>query len=594
LTIPRQEYPRPTIVREQWLNLNGEWRFQPDPADIGLVNSWYDDPRFGHTIIVPFPIESAASEIHDLAPSPTNWYARAFELPAEWQAEQVRLNIGACDHWTRIFINGLEVGQHRGGYSPIGVDIGHALEPGLNQVVIRVEDSPSWTQPRGKQAGTTKWPIDYDTVTGIWQTVWLEPVSKIHINALHSQFDLERSELTCWVETSQQNQLDVLVELIRDGEVLISATANFNDRAEARTKLIIPNPELWSPGSPFLYDLRIRLLGRETHKELDQDQSCLDDIQSYVGLREIGKDKESITLNGKPIYLRGILDQGYFEMGWYTAVSDKMLKRDVELTLALGFNCARKHQKIEDPRYLYWADQLGLLVWEEMPSGRVFSNELVRTLGNEWADIIRRDRQHPCIIAWVPFNESWGIWNQIDRPEQRAFVDGVVGLTRAFDQSRLVVGNDGWEYSSGDLWTLHLYEGESSSLAERLDSLMIDPSAAINGDDSAVGKKVGALPNTKVEGLPIILTECGGIGFVTGNLKGDEFAYGELPDNKTELAQRFRGVADTIIDAKQLKGFVWTQLTDVQQEINGVLYFDRTPKFPIQEIHDIITSIGKD
>ncbi|MFT7247171.1 MAG: beta-galactosidase/beta-glucuronidase [Candidatus Azotimanducaceae bacterium] len=585
---PRQEYPRPTIVREQWLNLNGEWRFQPDLADSGLMNRWYEDPQFDHTIVVPFPIESEASEIHDLTPSPINWYARAFELPAEWQAECVRLNIGACDHWTRVFINKLEVGQHRGGYSPISLDISHALKTGANQLVIRVEDSMSWTQPRGKQAGTTKWPIDYDTVTGIWQTVWLEPISKLHINALHSQFNLDRSELTCWIETSHQNRKELLVELICDGQVLISTTANFNDRAEARAKLIIPNPELWSPESPFLYDLRIRLLDQE----IKDDENCLDEIKSYVGLREIGTDKESITLNGKPIYIRGVLDQGYFEKGWYTAVDDQMLKRDVELTLALGFNCARKHQKIEDPRYLYWADQLGLLVWEEMPSGRVFSNELVRTLSNEWADIIKRDRQHPCIIAWVPFNESWGIWNQIDRPEQRAFVDGIVGITRAFDQSRLVVGNDGWEYSSGDLWTLHLYEGESSTLAERLDSLMTNPSAAINGDDSAVGKKVGALLNANVEGLPIILTECGGIGFVPGHLKGDEFAYGELPQNANELAKRFRTVADTIDKAKKLKGFVWTQFTDVQQEINGVLYFDRTPKFPLDEIRKIITSIG--
>ncbi|MFT4797490.1 MAG: beta-galactosidase/beta-glucuronidase [Sulfitobacter sp.] len=589
---PRQEYPRPTIVREQWLNLNGEWRFQPDPADIGLMNSWYDEPRFGHTIVVPFPIESEASEIHDLRPSTINWYAKTFELPAEWQADCVHLNIGACDHWTRVFVNGLEIGQHRGGYSPINLDISHALEAGLNQVVIRVEDSLSWTQPRGKQAGTTKWPIDYDTVTGIWQTVWLEPVGKLHINALHSQFNLERSELTCWIETNQQNQKDVLVELIRDGQVLTSTTANFNDRAEARTKMTIKNPELWSPESPFLYDLRFRLLSKEAHQEVNQDDDYIDDIQSYVGLREIGTDKESITINGKPIYLRGVLDQGYFEKGWYTAVSDEILKKDVELTLALGFNCARKHQKIEDPRYLYWADQLGLLVWEEMPSGRVFSNELVRTLGHEWADIIKRDRQHPCIIAWVPFNESWGLWNQIDRPEQRAFVDGIVGITRAFDQSRLVIGNDGWEYSSGDLWTLHLYEGESSTLTERLDRLMADPSAAINGDDSAVGKKVGALPNANVEDLPIILTECGGVGFVPGHLKGDEFAYGELPQNANELAERFRAVADTISDAKKLKGFVWTQLTDVQQEINGVLYFDRTPKFPLDEIRNVITSIG--
>jgi len=341
---------------------------------------------------------------------------------------------------------------------------------------------------------------------------------------------------------------------------------------------------LWSPETPVLYKLKLSLI--------DTKGTLVDVVTSYVGLREISCENGSITLNGKPVYLRGVLDQGYFEQGWYTAINDETIRQDVELTLKLGFNCARKHQKIEDPRYLYWADKLGLLVWEEMPSGRIFSNELVRTLTDEWMSVLRRDRQHPCIIAWVPFNESWGVWHQADRPEQRAFVDGVVGLTRALDQSRLVVGNDGWEYSSGDLWTLHVYEGESSNIKERIEKLMSDPSVPVAGEEGAVGRRIGMLPGAKVKGLPILLTECGGIGYTNTTLAGDEFAYGDVPTTESGLLARFISVANTINEAEQLSGFVWTQLTDVQQEINGVLYFDRTPKLPAETIRQIIISVG--
>jgi len=584
-TQPRPEYPRPILQRDRWLNLNGQWRFESDPKDCGLDQQWYLAGNFSEAITVPFPIESEASGQHNLKPAAVNWYSRDFLVPVLWD-QQLLLHIGACDHWARVFVNGQQVGEHRGGFDPITIDISHALRRGDNNLVIRVEDSLSWTQPRGKQAGTTKWPIDYDTVSGIWQTVWLEPLAKIYIDAIHSDFDLQTSTLRCWVECNRQNDYRLEVEILVAGQSLARGENQFAHRAEAKVQLNVAGAQLWSPACPALHTLILRLY--------NNNNELIDSAESYVGLRQVSTSGNAISLNGEPIYLRGVLDQGYFEQGWYTAMDDATIKRDVELTLALGFNCARKHQKIEDPRYLYWADRLGLLVWEEMPSGRVFSNELLRTLNQEWMAVLRRDRQHPCIIAWVPFNESWGIWNQLDRPEQRAFVDGIVSLTKAQDQSRLVVGNDGWEYSSGDLWTLHLYEGESSSIEQRLQTLMIDPSAPINQSDSAVGQKLGALSGADVTGLPILLTECGGIGYTPGRLRGDEFAYGDLPQSESQLRERFIQVAQTINSAHQLSGFVWTQLTDVQQEINGVLYFDRSPKFAIEALRETILSIGVD
>ncbi|MFZ8914379.1 MAG: glycoside hydrolase family 2 TIM barrel-domain containing protein, partial [Pseudomonadales bacterium] len=233
-----------------------------------------------------------------------------------------------------------------------------------------------------------------------------------------------------------------------------------------RLSFTLENPALWHPDHPYLYDLPVTLE--------DPLEGTRDQVESYLGLREITWDEAGLRLNGERLYLRGVLDQGYFPEGWYTAPSDEALRRDVELTLALGFNCARKHQKAEDPRYLYWADRLGLLVWAEMPSGRIFSTDLVETLTQEWMTLIRRDRAHPSIITWVPFNESWGVWHQGSRPEQRAWVDSLYHLTKALDPSRPVVGNDGWEYSSGDLWTLHLYE-EERPLEARRAALRRDP-----------------------------------------------------------------------------------------------------------------------
>ena len=365
--------------------------------------------------------------------------------------------------------------------------------------------------------------------------------------------------------------------LLHDGIIVANLESDFVDRPEVRFELTVEQPALWSPATPTLYDLQLTLK--------DSAGNIIDRCDSYTGLRQISVKDRTMYLNDSPLYLRGILDQGYFPEGWYTAVDDSDLKRDVELTLAMGFNCARKHQKAEDPRYLYWADRLGLLVWAEMPSGRIFSTELIETLSAEWTQLVQRDRGHPSVITWVPFNESWGVWHQAKRPEQQAFVDAITSLTQALDPSRPVVGNDGWEFSSGDLWTLHLYETATESIAERLAALLRNPSSAV-GDG-----RVGALPGRDVSQLPVLLTECGGIGF-TPAIAEDHFAYGDLPLDKAALKQRFQAIASEIHQADSLSGFVWTQLTDVQQEINGVLFFDRTPKLAIDDIKTIMSSIG--
>jgi beta-galactosidase/beta-glucuronidase len=547
---PRTEYPRPILVRDQWQSLNGPWFFRVDPDNRGLTDAWFDAQWDEASVItVPFSMESGASGIAEAEGAAVVWYQREVIKPEAWN-RRVVLRIGASDFLTRVFVNGQEVGQHRGGYASFGFDIQHALMPGRNRITVRVEDSLSWTQPRGKQAGTTRWPIDYDGVTGIWQSVWLEPLTAVSIESTAYSYHVAEQTLSFKAFLSAQVDGEVSVEVLDGDRVIASDT------------------------------VQLTLLNRAMGER--------DEARSYAGLREVSVIDGQLCLNGDPLYLRGVLDQGYFPEGWYTATTDEALRRDVELTLAMGFNCARKHQKAEDPRYLYWADKLGLMVWAEMPSGRVFSTELVESLTREWMELIKRDRAHPSIIAWVPFNESWGVWHQSERPEQRAFVDAVTSLTKVLDDSRVVVGNDGWEYSSGDLWTLHLYN-EDSDVSSRLAALIEDPHSSVTSEFGG-RDRAGALPSADVGGLPILLTECGGIGM--GSFSEEDFSYGNLAKTPEALEARMRKIMTDIRSLKALQGFVWTQLTDVQQEINGLLYFDRQPKLPIAVLHDIFSKGG--
>jgi beta-galactosidase/beta-glucuronidase len=577
--VPRSEYPRPLLVRPRWRNLNGEWELGLDESDRGLRDGWESGRPFEGRVQVPFPLPKAP---------PVVWYRRAFELSDDELAPRTVLRIGACDYATRVFLNGQQIGEHRGGYTPIACEAAHALRVGGNELVLRVEDRDTWSQPRGKQeAGAFRTPVDYDASIGVWQTVWLEPLPEVSIEEVWTRWSGVEAELAVHVAFSRPFEGDVEVVLSQAGRVVARERGSALGRPEKRIPLQVPSYHAWSPADPHLYELDLVLY--ERGHEVDR-------AASYCGLREIELSRGALILNGEPLYLRGVLDQGYFPEGWYAAASDADLRRDVELTKALGFNCARKHQKLEDPRWLHWADRLGLLVWDEMPSGRDFTTALVADLAREWAEAVRRDRGHPCVMAWVPFNESWGVWNQARRREERSLVEGMVGLTRALDPTRPVVGNDGWEYAAGDLWTLHLYEGEGEDLSTRLAGLLADPGAAVLPSESPLGERVGALPGADVTGLPVLLTECGGIGYRSGATSGSEhdlFAYGELPKTESELEGRIRAVADAVNDCHELSGFVWTQLTDVQQEVNGLLTFDRRPKLPLPLLRDIFAGIGK-
>ncbi len=583
--LPRPEYPRPLLRREQWLNLNGVWAFKPDPADLGQAGSWYVPaqwPDEGSTeITVPYAPGSQASGVDWAEPANVVWYRRLFDRP-DWSAQDVLLNIGACDYTTDVYLNGHHVSRHQGGYSPVQCAIGRFLQETDNVLVVRAADTDSWQQPRGKQAGDTRWPIDYDAVIGIWQSVWLEPTQRNYGRSIFSRYEAGSRELKVTLTLAEQCQGSLEVEAFLDGTSVMLGRSAFANRNESTVTLGVEAPQLWSPNNPVLYDLSIKVLS--------ESGELMDQIASYTGLREVRCEGGAILLNGEPQYLKGVLDQGYFPGGWYTAQDDAALRRDVELTKAMGFNFVRKHQKIEDPRYLYWADRLGLMLWAEMPAGRIFSTQLSQALSEQWPRAVIRDRSHPSIVGWVVFNESWGIWHQGERAEQRHLADALYHLTKSLDPTRPVIGNDGWEFSTGDVWAVHSYEHGDGALARCIEGLFDSPQTQV----TQIGRpRLGALAGADPRALPLVLSECGGVGFVDAQKReGQEpdFAYGDIPETAEQLSQICQRLLVEIGEIPQLNGFVWTQLTDVQQEVNGLLYFDRRAKIPLAEIADLVDS----
>ncbi len=590
-----ENHPRPQFVREKWTDLGGNWGFAYDDNNVGLKENWKSKPEiFNQTIIVPFPPESAASGIGNKAFHPVVWYRRELELEAgfELNLKRVLLHFGAVDYEAEVWVNGQSVACHEGGNTPFTADITNALDPGQKTqvVVLRAEDQPTdLSQPRGKQYWEEK-PrrIWYERTTGIWQPVWLEYVSDTYIAEIRWTPDLERGLLDMEVRLNQKppRPLKLGVKLSLRGVYLAEDEIKV-ERSQVRRSIaleagrITMNREeiLWSPQYPNLIDAEITLL---------EGEQTVDSVLSYAGLRSVGFNKGRFLLNDRPYYLRLVLEQGYWPETHLAAPSNEALRREVELTKELGFNGVRIHQKVEDPRYLYWCDRLGLMVWGEMANAYVFSPAAVEKFTREWLEVLRRDYNHPCIVAWVPLNESWGVPDLEHNQKQRSYVKALYNLTHSLDDTRPVIGNDGWEHIVGDVWGIHDYAINGSYIRERY------------GSPEAVERTLSqiqphyrniVLPENTHRGEPIMLTEVGGFSLAPST--GEEWwGYETAKDSEAFLA-KYTDLIQAILDCPTISGFCYTQLTDTGQETNGLLKADREPKVDPQAIRAVTVGPSK-
>jgi len=566
--------------RESWQSLDGPWDFALDP-EAGW--SGPDEVAWGATIEVPFAPETPRSGVGETGYFQACWYRRTIAAPRLGPDERLLLHFGAVDHAATVWIDGAQVATHEGGYTPFTIDLttaaSHAAAAGKPvEIVVRAADDPhDLAKPRGKQDWLREpHSIWYPRTSGIWQTVWLERVPGVSIAKLCWWSNLMRWEIDASVTLQGQFRPGLALRLrLSVGETLLADDLCQLTHPELFRRIALSDPGiddarnalLWSPETPTLIDARIELR--------DSNGRVIDAVDSYTAIRTIGVEGDRIILNGRPIKLRMVLDQGYWPESGMTAPDDEALRRDVELAKAMGFNGVRKHQKVEDPRYLHWADRLGLLVWAEMPSAYRFTQTSVERLTREWMAVIRRDESHPCIIAWVPFNESWGVPNLPDNPAERHYVQALYHLTKTLDPTRPVIGNDGWESVATDIIGIHDYETDPTLLDARYQS----PEIQQNLKSQRFGGRILVIQGHCCD-HPLILSEFGGIA-----LSDEERTWGYARSaTPRQLERRLRALFEVVRQQEMFAGYCYTQFTDTYQEANGLLYADRTPKIPIDRI----------
>jgi len=567
------------IRRKDWQSLIGPWDFALDPE-----GEW-ENPnqvQWSGKIEVPFAPETPKSGIGFEGFCDAFWYRRQFAAPT-WDGGRVLLHFEAVDYRATVWINGSEAAIHEGGYVRFTCDITRFLVPAeFQEIVVRVEDDPAdLAKPRGKQ----DWQLHphsiwYPRTSGIWRTVWLEPVPQTFVQSILWTPNRERWEIgfEIHVEGRPEDQSALLELKLSVGDEVLAHDryAVINREVSRRISLSDPgiddfrNELLWRPERPTLIDARVTLKS--------ESGAVIDEVESYTAIRSIGVQGNRFVLNGQPIKLKMVLDQGYWAETGLTPPDDETLRKDVELAKAMGFNGVRKHQKIEDERYLYWADKLGLLVWEEMPSAYRYTQRSIDRLIREWMSAMERDMSHPCIIAWVPFNESWGVPDLPDSAAQRHYVQALYHLTKTMDSTRPVIGNDGWESVATDMIGIHDYDADPERIANRYGDEH-DESALLNRERP--GGRLLVLNEFGNKGQPLILSEFGGIAFSCDT--GSSWGYSRCASAE-EFLERLQKLMGAVKASPLLAGYCYTQFADTYQEANGLLYADRTPKIPLEEI----------
>ncbi len=581
LEAPSDPHPRPQLERDGWVSLNGLWDFAIDAdAQWNVPNQ----VEWRSQIKVPFSPETTASGIAHKGFFKACWYARKFRSPDLLNGRRLILHFGAVDYEATVWINGRIAATHQGGSTPFQADITDLLVAEKFQtVVVRAQDDPhDLAKPRGKQ----DWQLEphsiwYARTSGIWQTVWLETTPATSIGYLRWTSSLERWEIGIDVRVHGGSQENVrLAVRLFAGDILLADDTYTVVLGEVHRRISLSDPGiddyrnelLWSPAKPTLIQAELRLL--------DASGAQLDNVRSYTAIRSIGVQGDRFVLNGQPFALRMVLDQGYWIETGLTPPDDQALRRDVELAKAMGFNGVRKHQKIESPGYLYWADVMGLLVWEEMPSAYRFSKTSIERLTREWMEVIARDASHPCIVAWVPFNESWGVPDLPDSPAQRHYVQALYHLTKTLDPTRPVVGNDGWESVATDIIGVHDYDSNPDHISHRYGADEVLPRLFKR---ERPGGRMLRIGDQETGDQPIVLSEFGGITFAQD--RDRTWGYSRV-ESAEDFAEKYSRLLEAVRSSNVLAGFCYTQFTDTYQEANGLLYADRTPKIPIEKIRN--------
>lgn len=563
---PRPEHPRPDAWRENWVTLNGEWQFEIDEKSDGESRGLISGKDLASRIVVPFCPESKLSGIGHYGLMRNTWYRRLFEVPASMNGKRVRLHFGAVDYRAWVWVNGQPVGSHTGGSVGFNLEITKFLRDGSNELVVRVfDDTPSGQQPTGKQTHTVSEGCVYTRTTGIWQPVWLEAVGSSFVESFSLAPDPDRSRVLIEVGVNGNDKdLMLSAEAFAEGKRVGKDSCPVSWRNH-RLVLDLSRNKLWEPGAPFLYDLKFTLT---RHGEK------IDEVASYFGLRKVAIEGRAMLINGKRVFQRLILDQGFYPEGIWTAPSDQELRKDIERSLAAGYNGARLHQKVFEPRFLYWADKLGYLVWGEFPNwGFNYRPENYANYINEWTEVVQRDRNHPSIIGWCPFNETPAVAGEIQQIVWRE--------TRAIDPTRPVLETSGWSHTvrAAEVRDDHDYNQDPASFRERWNDFFA------GGPALNVPARYHTSNTAREDlGVPFMVSEFGGTFW--GEQQGG-WGYGSGPKSVEEFYTRYEGLVNALLDNPNVFGFCYTQLTDVEQEHNGLYFYDRRPKFDLKRLHGI-------
>lgn len=581
LNLPKchiDSYPRPQMVRKSFINLNGEWDFAFDYDNVGDKEKWYKKTSFDKKIIVPYVYQTKASGINEQKPCENVWYLKKLSYSKK-SGKRLILNFEGADYITKVYVNGELVGTHRGAYTRFSFDITNFLKS-ENIIIVKCEDSYDRYQPRGKQrCADENYGCWYTDTTGIWKTVWAEEVSASYVKTLTSSSSFCEDAVIFEYEVANITE-DLSIEISASfrGQKIASVEKKIVQKIDKLTLNLLNVKDWWGVQwwihhSPNLFDVDV---------VLKKNGKAIDEIGSYTAIVRYASMGQEILVNTEPVYFRMVLDQGYFPDSDLTPKSDEEIIQDIRLMKEMGFNGVRKHQKIEDERFYYYCDVMGLYAWCEMPSPYEFRDEEVERVTDEWLEIVRQYKSHPSIMTWVCFNESWGIMHVLDDKKQQAFTLSAYYLVKALDQTKFVISNDGWEHTKSDIITIHDYASCGSEIVRKYGN--IEERCANTVSQSRSNRQIFA-NGYHYEGQPVILSEYAGIAFSGG--EKEAWGYGDRVTTVEQYLKRYEDTTDGIYACKSISGFCVTQLTDVMQEINGLLTIDRKVKLPIEELKRI-------